>query len=177
PDVTGARIAMAIASYERTQVSTATPFDSLIAGTATLRPDEMAGFQLFGQVGCARCHGGALTSDNNFHYTGVRPAPEDSGRVGVTHNLNDLRRMKTPIPRNVGLRARYMHEGRFKTLAEVVDFYDRGGDFDAPNKDPNIVPLHLTAAQKQSLVAFLGRPLTDPRVAAGSAPFDRPVLY
>ena len=70
-----------------------------------------------------------------------------------------------------------MHDGRFHTLAEVVDFYDRGGDFTAPNKDPLIVPLHLTPGQKAALVAFLSRPLTDPRVANSSPPFDRPSLY
>jgi cytochrome c peroxidase len=154
-DVTGARIAMAIASYERTQFSTQTPFDQLIAGNNTLTPQENAGFQLFGQLACAACHAGSLTSDNAFHYIGVRPAPEDSGRMAVTHNLADLGRMKTPILRNVALRPAFMHDGRFRTLEEVVDFYDRGGDFNAPNKDPRIVPLNLTAQQKAALVAFL----------------------
>src|SRR5207244_3181868 len=88
--VTPARILMAIASYERTLFSTRAPFDSVIAGTAILAPDEAAGMRLFGQLPCARCHGGALTSDNRFHYIGVRPAAEDSGRVVVTHDLADL---------------------------------------------------------------------------------------
>ncbi len=175
--VTPARIAMAIASYERTQVGNQTPFDSLIAGTTTLTPTETAGFQLFGQLPCARCHGGALTSDNAFHYIGVRPAAEDSGRYIVTHNLADLGRMKTPILRNAGLRTVFMHDGRLNSLAAVVDFYDRGGDFNAPNKDPLIVPLNLTLLQKTQLLAFLGRPLTDPRVANGDAPFDRPTFF
>jgi cytochrome c peroxidase len=175
--VTASRILMAIASYERTLFSTRAPFDSVIAGTATLRPDEAAGMQLFGQLPCARCHAGALTSDNQFHYIGVRPAAEDSGRVVVSHNLADLGAMKTPSLRNVALRRSFMHDGRFSTLEQVVDFYDRGGDFSAPNKDPRIVPLHLTPLQKQQLVAFLGRPLIDPRVAGATAPFDRPSLF
>jgi hypothetical protein len=70
-----------------------------------------------------------------------------------------------------------MHDGRFSTLAEVVDFYDRGGDFNAPNKSPLITPLNLTPLQKGQLVAFLSRPLVDPRVASATAPFDRPGLY
>lgn len=175
--VTPARIAMAIASYERTVFSTRSPFDSVIAGTAVLTPQEAAGMQLFGQIGCARCHAGALMSDNQFHYIGVRPAAEDSGRMVVTHNLADLGRMRTPSLRNVGLRPAFMHDGRFSTLAQVIDFYDRGGDFNAPNKDPGIVPLHLTPLQKSQLLAFLARPLIDPRVAAGTFPFDRPTLY
>jgi len=134
--------------------------------------------QLFGgPAGCARCHGGALMSDNQFHYLGVRPAAEDSGRAIVTHALADVGAMRTPSLRNVALRPSFMHDGRFHTLAEVVDFYDRGGDFDAPNKDPRIVPLNLTPQQKAALVAFLNRPLIDPRVAAETAPFDRPTLY
>jgi cytochrome c peroxidase len=176
-DVTPARIAMAIATYERTQFSNQTPFDSSIAGTAALTPQENAGRQLFGVLPCARCHAGALTSDNAFHYIGVRPAPEDSGRMVVTHAPVDLGAFKTPSLRNVALRPSLMHNGEFHSLAEVVDFYDRGGDFNAPNKSPLITPLNLTPPQKAALVAFMSRPLTDPRVAAGTSPFDRPLLY
>jgi hypothetical protein len=70
-----------------------------------------------------------------------------------------------------------MHGGQFTTLEQVVDFYDRGGDFDAPNKPPVIRPLNLTPQQKAALVAFMRRPLTDPRVASATAPFDQPALY
>jgi cytochrome c peroxidase len=174
--VTGARIAMAIASYERTLFSTQTPFDAEIAGTPSLTNQERTGMQLFGQLGCAGCHAGSLTSDNRFHYTGVRPAAEDSGRAAVTHLIGDLGAMKTPSLRNVSLRPAFMHGGRFTTLEQVVDFYDRGGDFDAPNKPPAIRPLNLTPQQKGALVAFMRRPLTDARVAAGTAPFDQPAL-
>jgi cytochrome c peroxidase len=175
--VTAARIAMAIASYERTLFSTQAPFDSVIAGTSALRPQEAAGMQLFGQLGCAGCHAGSLTSDNQFHYIGVRPAAEDPGRQVVTLAPQDLGAFRTPSLRNVELRSAFMHNGRFTSLEEVVDFYDRGGDFDAPNKAPAIRPLNLTLQQKAALVAFLRRPLTDPRVASGAAPFDRPTLY
>jgi cytochrome c peroxidase len=176
-EVTPARIVMAIASYERTLVSNRTPFDSTIVGAQVLTPQENAGRQLFGQLPCASCHAGALMSDNQFHYIGVRPAAEDAGRMIVTHLQQDQGAMKTPSLRNVALRSSYMHDGRFHTLADVVAFYSRGGDFNAPNKDPRIVPLNLTPQQQASLVAFLSRPLTDPRVAAETAPFDRPRLY
>jgi hypothetical protein len=84
--------------------------------------------------------------------------------------------MRTPSLRNVELRAPYMHNGRFTSLTEVIDFYDRGGDFPDP-KDPEIEPLGLTVQQKADLLAFLTRPLTDPRLVAGAPPFDRPTLY
>src|SRR5690606_6840289 len=84
---------------------------------------------------------------------------------------------RSPSLRNVALRAPYMHNGRFATLEEVVDFYDRGGDVNAPNKDPNIRPLRLNAQEKADLAAFLRRPLTDPRLAVAAAPFDAPALF
>jgi cytochrome c peroxidase len=177
PAVTPVRIALAIATYERTQFSTQTPFDSAIAGTAVLTPQENAGRQLFATLPCARCHAGSLLSDNAFHYIGVRPAAEDSGRMVVTHAPQDLGAFRTPSLRNVALRRSFMHNGRFATLEQVVDFYDRGGDFTAPNKSPLITPLNLTPLQKAQLLAFLRRPLTDPRVAAETAPFDHPSLF
>jgi cytochrome c peroxidase len=175
--VSAARIAMAIASYERTLVSNQSPFDQLIAGNNALTPQENQGFQLFGQVGCAGCHAGALMSDNQFHYIGESPAAEDSGRITVSHNPVDLGAMRTPSLRNVGLRSVFMHDGRFSTLAEVVAFYNRGSDFNAPNRDPRIRPLNLAPPQQAALVAFLQRSLTDPRVANQTAPFDRPALF
>lgn len=177
PVVTPARIAMAIASYERTQFSNQTPFDSALAGQAPLTPQEQAGRQLFGALPCAGCHGGSLLSDNLFHYIGVRPAAEDSGRAVVTHNPADVGAFKTPSLRNVSLRRAFMHDGRFGTLADVLAFYNRGGDFNAPNKAPAIRPLGLDPGQLAQLEAFLRRPLTDPRVARSEAPFDRPTLY
>jgi hypothetical protein len=95
----------------------------------------------------------------------------------VTHDPADLGAMRTPSLRNVALRPSYMHDGRFHSLAEVVAFYNRGGDFNAPNKDPRIRPLGLSPDQQAQLVAFLSRPLTDQRVARSESPFDRPSLF
>jgi cytochrome c peroxidase len=85
---------------------------------------------------------------------------------------------KTPSIRNVELTAPYFHNGGARTLAEVVDFYDRGGDFALENQDnldPDIVPLGLTQAEKDALVAFMIA-TTDPRVKFQRAPFDHPSL-
>ncbi|MEO7796030.1 MAG: cytochrome c peroxidase [Thermoanaerobaculia bacterium] len=176
-EITATRIAMAIASYERTLVSNQTPLDIALSGGAPLTPLEQQGRGLFVASNCAVCHAGALLSNDAFHYTGVRPVQEDLGRFAETGNNVDRGAMRTPTLRNLTLRAPYMHNGELATLADVVDFYDRGGDFDAPNKNPLIVPLNLSPQQKTALLAFLGRPLTDPRVAAETAPFDRPQLY
>jgi len=175
--VTPVRIAMAIASYERVLYSDQTPLDGTFANTENLTQQEQRGRNLFIQNDCVACHRGATLSDGNFHYIGVRPQNEDLGRFEVTGNNPDRGRFKTPGLRNVALRGPYMHNGRFQTLDEVVDFYNRGGDFNAPNKDNRIRPLGLNQQERNALVAFMTRPLTDPRVTDERAPFDRPVLY
>ena len=178
PEVSSARLAMAIAAYERTLVSNQTPHDQQLAGVqGAMTQQELAGRQAFAQAGCPACHGGPLLSDNNFHYIGVRPGNADPGRFAVTGNNADRGRMRTPPLRNIELSAPYFADGRFQTLEQVVAFYNRGGDFTAPNKDPRIVPLGLTPQQQAAIVTFLRRPLTDPRVQAETGPFERPMLY
>lgn len=180
PAVTPARIAMAIATYERTLFTGQAPIDDFLAGNAAaLTPAQQRGFALFNspRTDCAICHGGPLFSDNQFHYTGVRPQNEDLGRGAITGNPGHNGQMKTPSLRNAGLRAPYFHGGTAPSLEAVVGFYNRGGDFDGPNKAPAIRPLGLTPQEQADLVAFLRGALTDPRVAANQPPFDRPVLF
>jgi cytochrome c peroxidase len=85
---------------------------------------------------------------------------------------------KTPMLRNVELTGPYFHNGGKATLMQVVDFYNRGGDFtvqNQPTPDPTIRPLGLDETQKHDLVAFL-LGLTDERVRYQQAPFDHPSL-
>lgn len=79
----------------------------------------------------------------------------DLGRFEVTQNPDDRWAFKTPSLRNVALTAPYMHDGSIKSLSDVVDYYDRGGDY-SPNRSRLMSPLHLNAREKQALVAFLG---------------------
>lgn len=177
-EVTPSRIAMAIATHERTLFSDQTPLDKWAAQIEPLTAQEEAGRALFVNLQCNTCHDGSLLTDHIFHNIGVRPVTEDVGRGSVTGNPEDNGRFKTPTLRNVELHAPYMHNGRFATLEEVVEFYNRGGDHDAPNIDRGVIrPLELTAQEKADLVAFMKRPLTDPRVAGELPPFDRPTLY
>ncbi len=96
---------------------------------------------------------------------------------------------KVPTLRNVELTGPYFHNGSRKSLEEVVEFYNRGGDSrgsqsnnttgygaNGSNLDADIEPLGLTIAEMADLVAFLKRPLTDPRVLCDRAPFDHPEL-
>jgi cytochrome c peroxidase len=182
PGVTPVRIAMAIATYERTLISNQSRFDQFIAGVpGALTMQEQLGFNLFNSplTRCGTCHNGPLLSDEQFHYTGVRPQIEDLGRFNVTGNQADRGRMRTPALRNVGLREPLFHNGNGggATLESVIDFYARGGDFNAPNKAPQIAPFALTPQQRAALIAFLRNALTDPRVASHQPPFDRPTLY
>jgi cytochrome c peroxidase len=178
PDVTPARISFAIATHERTLFSDRTPLDKAVMQLAPLTPQEMRGQDVFVNQLCIGCHGGVLLSDQNFHNIGVRPQVEDPGRFSVTGLEQDRGRFRTPNLRNVELRGPLMHNGRFETIGDVVEFYNRGGDFDAPNIDHDLIrPLNLTPDEKADLVAFLKRPLTDPRVVNELPPFDRPQLY
>ncbi|CAN5554604.1 hypothetical protein BH10ACI3_BH10ACI3_00490 [soil metagenome] len=178
PDVTPVRILLAIGTYERTLFSDQSPVDIANSGGTALTAQEQRGRNIFnGPSSCSACHGGGFFTDNSFHNIGVRPQSDDTGRFQVTGQNGDLGQFRTPSLRNVGLRSSYFHNGRFTTLEEVVAFYNRGGDFGAPNKDPQIRPLGLSSTSQADLVAFLRRPLTDPRVTEGTAPFDRPTLY
>ncbi len=82
------------------------------------------------------------------------------GRFNVTKNLSDIGKFKTPTLRNIALTAPYMHDGSMKTLEEVVEHYDKGGD---KNRfiDTKIFPLHLTQQEKADLLEFM-RALTSP---------------
>ena len=177
-EITASKVAMAIASYERSLYSNQSPFDDNLNGNpAALTQQERRGLGVFRGALCGGCHTGALLSDNNFHNTGVTPNFEDEGRFAVTEVNADQGRFKTPVLRNLESQTSFMHNGVFSTLEEVVDFYDRGGDFNNPNLDPRMVPLNLSQNQKNDLVAFLKRPLTDQRVVAETGPFSRPTLY
>lgn len=178
PEVTPARIAMAIATFERSLYSDRTPMDAALAGIAPLTEQEQRGQGVFKEASCQFCHGAPDFTDNSFHFIGVRPAGEDPGRFNVTGQNGNIGEFRSPSLRNVALRGPYMHNGRFETLEQVIDFYDRGGDFDAPNKPTDLIrPLNLTPQQKADLAAFMRRPMTDPRVANETDQFSRPVLY
>lgn len=83
------------------------------------------------------------------------PWEVDEGLKEITGREADRWRYRTPSLRNVAITAPYMHDGSLATLAEVIDFYDRGGGAD-PGKDPLLVPLNLTPSQRRDLEAFLG---------------------
>ena len=82
------------------------------------------------------------------------PTANDLGRFEVTRDPKDRWAFKTPGLRDVAQTRPYMHDGSLATLREVVDYFDRGGDY-SPNKSELIKPLHLSEEEKRDLVAFL----------------------
>src|SRR5438552_4008082 len=123
--------------------------------------------------------------DQGFHNTGVTPTAEDVGRAGTGPNgvawsqsgsPMDRGAFKTPALRNDKLTAPYMHNGGKATLADVVDFYDRGGDVQNPELAKRIKKLGLSSSDKAALVDFLMNALTDCRTEREEAPFDHPSL-
>jgi cytochrome c peroxidase len=148
-------IAKAISAFERTLITPDSPFDKYMKGDKNaLRPAEKRGLLLFiSKASCSQCHNGANLTDNEFHNLGQNRS-DDLGRFRISGEEKDKASFKTPTLRNVALTAPYLHDGSFKTLEEVVDYYNRGGG-DSPNKSNLINKLFLTNQEKRDLVAFL----------------------
>ena len=191
PDVTSERISRSLAQFVRSIVSVSSKYDVGVAnGFANFTAQENLGRQIFfGQVGratCAACHGtdnfvpGPAINNNGLEFPFV-----DKGLGGITGLPQDDGLFKVPSLRNIELTAPYMHDGRFATLGEVVEFYN-SGVVDNPNlspplrnppgpgQPPGALRLNLTVQQKAALVAFL-KTLTDTTVATNpkwSDPFN-----
>jgi cytochrome c peroxidase len=175
--ITSKRIAFAIGNYERTLISDQSPLDEFLKGNVPDLGPYDAGFELFrGTAFCTSCHVLPFTNDDNYHNIGVRPDAEDVGRFAVTGDPADMSKFKTPNIRNAKLRVPLFHNGSKNSVAELVDFYDMGGEFIGPNTDPDLLVLNLTAQEKADLISFVEDGVLDPRVAAGQFPFTRPTL-
>lgn len=163
PGVTVPAIAAALGAFVRAidvaYAEKLSPFDRFRDDPGALSPSARAGLVLFaGKARCVECHGTNHFADDAFHDVGLSPLPgiDDKGRGG-------RREFKTPSLRQAALTGPYMHDGRFATLSEVVDFFDRGGDR-ATGRDPAVRPLGLSVAERAALVDFL-RALSAPTPA------------
>lgn len=169
-------VVKAIAQFERTLISGNSRADNFIrvfkgdpVQGPSLTDQEIRGFNIYmdeGKGDCFHCHGdlsNPLFTDNNFFNNGLDANP-DSGLALVTKNPNDIGKFRTPSLRNLLFTAPYMHDGRFETLEEVVDFYTSGVNANSPNLDVNMDPIqkprNLNPQEKRDLVAFL-KALTD----------------
>lgn len=179
--VTAERVGLALEQFMLTLVSQDSKFDRVTRGEGAFTPEEKRGFELFltehdpfrGLFGadCFHCHGGALFTTNQFLNNGLPILNSDTGREKVTKDPADRGKFRAPSLRNVELTGPYMHDGRFKTLEEVIEHYDHGVER-SETLDPNLAKhpkegLKLSAADKKALVAFM-KTLTDPAYRAAA---------
>jgi len=157
--ITTERVGMAIASFQRTVLSGNSPADRFDQGgeEGAISKAAQKGLILFREKArCTKCHSGFNFTDEKFHNLGIGwdDNKVDLGRYMVTGNAEEIGAFKTPTLREIARSAPYMHDGRFKTLEEVVDFYNKGG-VKNPHQDNLIIPLNLTDQEKRDLVEFL----------------------
>jgi cytochrome c peroxidase len=182
PEITAEKISLALENYLLTLTSFDAKFDRVLRGEEKFTAGEQRGFELFsteydprtGQYGadCFHCHGGPLFQSQAFANNGSDGAMLDIGREKVTGKAADRGKFAVPSLRNIALTAPYMHDGRFRTLEEVVEHYSTGV-VRSLTLDPNLAKhpdggVPLSASDKRALVAFLNT-LTDERFLADAA--------
>jgi cytochrome c peroxidase len=162
-------LAAAIAAYIRTLETSDTPFDRYMQDKpGGMSDDAVKGREIFMQKGkCFDCHFSPDFTGDEFRNIGLYNEKNfnDKGRFGQTLNPQDLGKFKVPGLRNVAVTAPYMHNGQFKTLREVIDYYDNPDAFvpNSINRDSLLArPLGLSEEEKSQLLAFL-HALTDDR--------------
>ncbi len=171
------RISLALEQFMNSIVSADSKYDRYLAGKTNLTPSEERGRVLFfaeynpffpqeSGADCAHCHAGLNFENDRFMNNGLDSgtAITDIGYQNVSGSPADRGRFKVVSLRNVELTPPYMHDGRFRTLEEVVEHYN-SAIRDSPTLDPAIrntmqTGLMLNAQDKQDLVAFL-KTLTD----------------
>ena len=167
PDITVARVENAVASYERTLLSGNSAFDRYEYGgdKTALTAEQVRGLAIFrdpDRGNCAVCHTinahYALFTDGKFHNIGegvdVEGKFDDTGRFDQTDVASDMGAFETPTLRDVADTGPYMHDGKIKSLDEVVQYYAGQGNSN-PNLDKEMKRIHLSAQNRSDLVAFL----------------------
>ncbi|HMU14032.1 MAG: cytochrome-c peroxidase [Bacteroidetes bacterium] len=168
PDIDSNKVVMAIAQFERTLLSFNSRFDRLryMGDSSALNEQEYRGLDIFMRDGhCVDCHTEPLFSDPGMRNTGLELIAVDSGLAAITGNPADIGKFKVPTLRNIAQSAPYMHDGRFATLEEVVNFYAHDVQITLPNLDGHMDPwrfglVNLSPQNEADLVAFL-HTLTD----------------
>ena len=166
-DINSENILKALSQFMLMMVSSNSKYDQVVrneGSTFTLMEEQ--GQAVFEQK-CASCHAGSLFTDQSFRHNGLAVDPEynDVGRKRVTGIEADLRKFRVPTLRNVEATFPYMHDGRFRTLRDVLNHYDDGVQDDA-NLDPifrnndGTVGVALSELEKDQLIEFL-KTLTD----------------
>ena len=168
-------IVKALGQFLRTLISNNSKFDKVLAGKAVLSREEFEGLELMNDMtkgDCLHCHttdADVLGTTRGFSNNGldnIQIADDytDKGLGAITGKNRDSGKFKIPSLRNVGLTSPYMHDGRFRTLEEVLDFYSEGVNV-CVNIDSKMTMAHqkgvkLSKKEKKNIIAFL-HTLTD----------------
>jgi cytochrome c peroxidase len=162
------QVVKAIAQFERTLISFNSPFDRFqyLGDSTALNAEEQRGLDVFMRDGhCVDCHRDPLFVDHGLRNNGLDMNPVDGGLGALTGNPNDIGKFKVPTLRNIAQTAPYMHDSRFTTLEQVVNFYAHDVQINNPHIDGHMDPwrfgqVNLTPQDEADLVAFL-RALSD----------------
>lgn len=155
--VSGEHVLKAIAQFELTLVSANSRYDRVQSGAEQFTEQEQNGYRLF-QKNCASCHTEPFFTNQGFEKNGlpVDTFFNDFGRMMVTQNPVDSLKFKVPTLRNIEFSYPYMHDGRFKKLREVVQYYAQSPTFEGkitltPNERVDLVAFLLTLTDKDFL--------------------------
>jgi cytochrome c peroxidase len=169
--ITPRTIGRALGAFQKTLQSFDTPYDSFNLGDdSAISESAKRGRLLFiGKAKCADCHSGNDFTSERFRNIGLFDGSKlsDRGRGKITGNPTDDGQFKVPTLRNVAVTAPYMHNGMFKTLREVIAYYNEPDKIVPSQKgrDASIVALQLTPVELEDLEQFL-LTLTDRRFTA-----------
>ncbi len=165
-DISFNEVTKALSQFIRTLISQNSKFYQRVIGKTALDKDEQAGSDIFfsERGDCFHCHTNPMLTDNAFHNTGLDDDfsnPTNRGRFNTTGNPDDMGKFRTANLYNVALRKHFMHDGRFKTLEEVVNFYNdppkQSATLDTVMEKNNKLTkgLGLNDMEKYQLVRFL----------------------
>ncbi|UOE52508.1 hypothetical protein MTO98_15640 [Mucilaginibacter sp. SMC90] len=166
-------LAKALAEFERTLETSDAPLDDWLLNDneSAVSASAKRGYALFNgtKANCVQCHFGADFNNTEFRSIGLYDGKtlRDSGRAAITKLPDDLGKFKIGALRNVAITPPYMHNGMFKTLREVIDYYNDPDKIvlNAIGRDTLLArPMNLTEQEKTDLVNFM-EALTDKRFA------------
>ena len=163
--VNAENLGRAIAAFERTLLANNSPFDRYMRGDrSAMTEEQVSGMRRFESVGCVKCHNGPMFSDYKLHVMGV---PDNPALPASDDGAEKTYAFRTASLRNLAFTAPYEHNGMFRTLSDVVGFYEdaRGGRSRNPNVsseklDPLLRELGDFDEEDVDLVEFL-RALSD----------------
>ncbi len=154
--ITGEHTLKAISQFMLTLVSCNSKYDSVIRKESVFTEQENNGYRLF-KTHCSSCHTEPLFTNDSFKNNGlpVDTTLNDFGRYRVTLNPSDSLSFKVPTLRNIEFSYPYMHDGRFKRLAQVLNHYTNGIEKSKTLSSQLQNPIALTANEKVDIIAFL----------------------